>query len=205
MRAAGSVVAALLGLGSATASAQTAPAPVAPPPPPVVVVVPPMAPAAPDPARVAAANKLLGAMSIERQYDTLLGQMIPIMTAQLTVQLRDNVNMPDALRAQLADETAQKAFQAMLSDEVGKEFRARYGELRRLIAIEYAREFTLADLAALTEFYGSPVGQRALVAMPKLQARLIPIGMRVGMEAGRAAMETTMKRQVGDGAKPPRT
>ena len=61
------------------------------------------------------------------------------------------------------------------------------------------------DLAALTEFYGSPVGQRALVAMPKLQARLIPIGMRVGMEAGRAAMETTMKRQVGDGAKPPRT
>jgi len=178
---------------------------VPPPPPPVAVVVPPSALPAPDPARVAAADKLLGAMGIERQYDTLLGGMVPIMTAQLTTQLRDNVNISPALRTRLSDEAARKAFHAMLSDEVVKEFRARYAEMRRLTAIEYAREFTLADLTALNDFYSSPVGQRALVAMPQLQARLIPMGMRVGMEAGQAALATTMKRQVEDGVKPPRT
>jgi uncharacterized protein len=196
---AAAAAAALGGAVPVQAQAQTSPRPV------VIPAAPPATPAQPDAATIAAADRLLGVMQIERQYDTILAQIIPLTIAQLTTQVRDNVQVPDALRTHLADDNRRAAFTAMLTAEVTREFRARYATMRRQTAVEYARTFTLADLEALSAFYTSTVGAKALAEMPGLQQRLMPLGMQMGMAAGQAAMARTVQALLGDGADRPRT
>lgn len=157
---------------------------------------PPVSPvaAAPDAERLDAATRLLNAMNIERQYDSMLGQMIPVMTAQIFEQVRDSATTPDALRQQLSDPATLQRLRQTFTDETAREFRARYGRMKSETAQEYARTFTTAELEELIRFYASPVGRKALETLPELQQRLFPIGMRIGAEAGQAAMKTTLER-----------
>lgn len=156
----------------------------------------------PDAGRMAAATRLLTVMDIDRQYDSILGQMIPVMSAQVFQQVRDNVKTADSVRRQLDDPAQLAKLREIFAEEVAKEFRARYGKMRNETAQEYARLFTADELNELAAFYEKPVGRKALEVLPQLQQRLFPIGMRVGVEAGRAAMTTTLERVSLDAKRP---
>lgn len=162
--------------------------------------VPP--PAAAEPGRIAAATRLLAVMDIDSQYDSILGQMIPVMSAQVFQQVRDNVKTPDSVRRRLDDPAQLAKLREIFAEEATREFRARYGKMRTETAQEYARLFTADELNELAAFYERPVGRKALQVLPQLQQRLFPIGMRVGVEAGRAAMTTTLERVSLDAKRP---
>jgi len=160
--------------------------------PTATIEIPP--PVAPEAKTIAAANRLLTAMNIDAQYDSILGQMIPVMSAQVFQQVRDNVQTPDSVRRQLDDPAKLAKLREIFAEEVTKEFRARYGKIRTETAREYARLFTAEELNEIADFYSRPAGRKALEVMPQLNERLFPIGMRIGAEAGRAAMKTTLER-----------
>ena len=183
-----------------TALAAQAARPTQPPTvPPAAIAAPPVAPAI-DPARLAAAGRLLDAMHIERQYDAMFTQMIPLMTAQLFGSLKDDVKVPVALRNELAKPDQAAEAQRLFAVATLNGFKARYPELKAATAREYAALFTGDELAQLAAFYESPVGQKTLIAMPQLQAKLFPIGMAAGRAVGQEALRKTLERmQLGPG------
>lgn len=172
-------------------SPQTAPA--SPQKEPVVTIAVPPA-VKPEADRIVAANRLLTTMKIDAQYDSMLAQMIPLMSAQVFQQVRDNVKTSDTVRRHLDDPTRIAQLRKVFAEEIAKEFRARYGKLRQETAREYARLFTAEELNEIADFYERPAGRKALEVIPQLQQRLFPIGVRIGAEAGEAAMKTTLER-----------
>lgn len=179
-------------------AAQAGASPVAPTPP---AADPPRARPAPadqaaptDPARLAAADRFLGLLHIEQQYDSLFLRLIPLLSAQLFDNLKDDLRVPVQVRSHLADPDARAAAQRIFAEESLKGFRARYPAMRTATAREYAASFSTAELDQLSAFYASPIGQKALAAIPALQAKLMPVGMAAGREVGETAFRRTLER-----------
>lgn len=149
-----------------------------------------------DPERIAAADALMTQMGLERQYDLIMAQMIPLATSQLFDGLQHNNQVPAKLREALSDPDRMAAFKRDFAERFGKAFRARYPEMRAMTDREYARAFTTAELRELTAFYATPLGQKTLSVMPELQKRLFPMGVKIGREAGDAAMKATVEHLI---------
>ena len=149
-----------------------------------------------DPDRIAAADALMTKMGLERQYDAIMAQMIPLATSQLFDGLEHNNQVPTKLREALSDPTRMAAFKRDFAERFGKAFRARYPEMRAMTDQEYARAFTTAELRDLAAFYGTPLGQKTLSVMPELQRRLFPMGVKVGRETGEAAIKATIEHLI---------
>jgi len=149
-----------------------------------------------DPDRIAAADALMTKMGLERQYDAIMAQMIPLATSQLFDGLEHNNQVPAKLREALSEPNRMAAFKRDFAERFAKAFRARYPEMRALTDREYARAFTAAELRELTAFYGTPLGQKTLSVMPELQQRLFPVGVKVGRETGEAAMRATIEHLI---------
>ncbi len=183
-----------------------APPPAVPPPAPAPATAPasPGDAALPDPQRVAAAAALIEALHIERQYDALFGQMLPLLTQQVFSSIRDNATVDARLRSYLADEKHLASAQRLFAAECLAGFKRRYAALKSATATEYARAFTLDELRGLTSFYASPLGQKILNVQPALQQRLFPIGANAGREVGVEAMRTTLEKLI-PGQQPPQT
>ena len=147
-----------------------------------------------DPARLAAAERLLGLVHLEQQYDALFARLIPVMSVQVFTSIKDNVRVPAKIRTELADAASRAEAERIFAEETMKGFKARYPELRAVTAREYAAVFTADELDQLAAFYASPVGQKSLAAMPALQGKLMPIGMAAGRQVGAAAMQRTFDR-----------
>lgn len=175
--------------------AGSAPAPTQPPPlPPAPTAQAPVASAPPaDAARMAAAEELVAVLNLGAQYDRSFALLIPVMTSQIFDSIKDNVTVPVALRKHLADPDNLSAAKAMFGREVIAGFRKRYPEFIRRTAAEYAREFTAAELRELRAFYGTPLGQKTLTALPELQRRLFNMGGAAGQDVGREAMIRTVQ------------
>lgn len=171
------------------ATAQQTPPP-AQAPPPVVQVPPP----APDSERLAAATRLVEALHIDRQYDSIFTLLIPAMTTQLFSSMRDSTKVSAQIRAYLADDAHRAEAQRLFAAEALKGFKARYAAFSAATASEYARAFTLDELRGLAAFYESPLGQKTLAVLPGLQQRLAPIGMSAGREVGIEAMKETLRK-----------
>ena len=167
--------------------------------PPVIVPNPP-ATTAVDPARLMAAERLLNATNIERMYDSMFTQMIPLMTVQVFGGLKDNVKVPTALRTELAKPEREAEAERIFAAEVLKGFKAEYPTMKAATAREYAAVFTVDEMNQLTAFYATPVGQKTLTTLPQLQAKIMPIGMRAGVKVGETAIRNTIERmQIGRG------
>lgn len=149
-----------------------------------------------DKAAIAAAQRLLDATGIERQYDDILAKMIPLMAHQVFGSLKDNVTVPAKLRTFLADEENRGRATRIFNEEAAAAFRARYPTMRDATAREYARIFTAQELDELTAFYATPLGAKALRSVPEIQNQLMPIGVAAGADAGRIAM-TRMVEKLG--------
>lgn len=172
-----------LALLLAAAPVQAA-APVAPTPAPAVAV---------DSARLAEAGKVLDAFHLERQYDAIFAKLVPVLTVQIFSGLKDNVKIPEKVRAALQDDTRGGEAQRLFATKVMAGFKARYPTLREKTAREYAIAFTLDELNALNAFYLSPIGQKTLTALPELQNKLFGLGATLGRTVGEDAMRATLE------------
>lgn len=165
--------------------------------PAVPVLVPPAASAAQapiDPARLAAAEKLLLTMHCDDQYESIFSRLIPVITVQLMSGLGSNAKLSPTLRSYFTEPTTRDKASRVFAEEAMKGFRAHYADLRKATAREYALVFTADELNQLTTFYSSPVGEKALAMLPQLQSKLMPLGMSVGQDVGKQAMLRTFER-----------
>lgn len=172
---------------------------------PAIEVPAPVPSPAIDPARLASAHRLLGIIQIEQQYDQLLSRMIPVLSVQIFSSLKDNVRVPARLREYLAHPENEAAARGIFSSEAIKAFKAQYPDMRRATALEYARIFSAAELDQLTSFYATPLGKKALSALPELQNRLMPVGMLAGQKAGQAAIHEMVSQPGFDQLQMPET
>lgn len=185
----------MIALLLAAAMAQSAPA--APP----VVSAMPAAPAVIDPARLQAAERLLEAMHIDQQYDSMFSRMIPVMTVQVFATLKNDVQVPVALRTELAKPDRAAAAERIFAEQSLRGFKAHYAELKLATARAYAAAFELNELNQIAAFYQTPVDQKTLAVIPALQSKLMPIGMAAGVAVGQEAMRKTVEQM---GFAPPR-
>lgn len=107
-----------------------------------------------DPARAKAAEELLVAMKADKTLDDTIAQM-------LDAQVKQN---PAIAKFRPAME---KFFRKYMS----------WDSLKDEMTALYAEEFTADELAELTRFYKSPVGQKMAEKTPKLAAKGMEIGM----------------------------
>jgi hypothetical protein len=63
----------------------------------------------------------------------------------------------------------------------------------------YAKHFTHDDVLGLLEFYGSPVGQKAITVMPLLMQEGAAVGQQ-WMDKRRPQIEDTLRRRLREGA-----
>ncbi|OYY79560.1 MAG: hypothetical protein B7Y43_00270 [Sphingomonas sp. 28-62-20] len=138
------------------------------------------------------AAKLIEALHIEAQYDRIFLQLIPLLTTQLFDSLKDNVRVSGSLRDKLADAEQLGAAKRYFASAALTGFKDRYPALISATAKEYAASFSLDELKGLVDFYATPLGQKALTALPGIQQRLYPIGVNAGREVGIEAMQKTI-------------
>lgn len=125
-------------------------------------------PAQPEPARLAKAQEMMGAMRIEdtmqKTLDAVLGQSMNATTSQALAALPANGGLKD-----------DPEFKAILgrhldrvSTAMSAQFRATMPELIREMTAIYARNFSIAELDDITRFYQSSTGQIFLERTPDL-------------------------------------
>lgn len=181
---------------------QNAPAlPLAPPIAPVASAAPNPT-AEPEPAKIAAASKLIESLHIDAQYDVLFTQMLPPMTQQVFSAIRNDATIDPRIRRYLADDNNMASAQRFFATESLAGFKARYAALKLATAKEYARAFTLDELAGLANFYASPLGQKTLSVQPLIEQRLFPIGADAGRDVGADAMRKTLEKLLTDNKAP---
>jgi len=81
-----------------------------------------------------------------------------------------------------------------MTEEVLKQYRARFSELRQAVAKMYAARFTEADLSAALAFYQTPAGQHMIEAQSLIQAEMSEQGKIIGSSAGKEAVPIAIAR-----------
>jgi hypothetical protein len=119
-----------------------------------------------DPQALELSRKVAALTNAQTTGDQMLSLIMPQLT-ELVV--RANPGKEDAARA-IMDQKVVPAMRAMLP------------EMAELTAQIYARHFTVEELTQLTEFYGTPLGQKLIQTQPALIA-----------EAGQAGQQWAIK------------
>jgi hypothetical protein len=167
--------------------AAQAPSPPEPAPPPVTIQTTPAA-AQPDPARIAAAERLIALMKVEATLDAMFVQLSPgFAQAVLGSLLGDPKTRPviDSLVARAPDNRDRMI--AILSQEFMAAIKRQYPAYLKRVAVAYATAFTAEELDAINAFYSSGPGAKALAVLPQLQIRLSQDGRELGRIAGQEA------------------
>lgn len=111
-----------------------------------------------SPSRLAAAQQMLIALGIDKQFGTIVTNQIDVASNQI----------PDDKKV---------AFKKVMNTFMTKYF--TWDLLKDKMAAIYANEFTEDELKQITIFYNSPVGQKVGQKLPSLTQR----AMMVGQEA----------------------
>lgn len=138
-----------------------------------------------DPARLAAANRLLETTRYERTLDGLFGNLVKLM-AEGAVGAAANDQRSKALVDNLINHGngGHDRLVAILVEEFSASIKRRYPELKAAAAREYAKAFTLEELTALNAFYLTPAGIKLLAVQPELEANLSHASQEIGRAAG---------------------
>jgi len=120
---------------------------------------PPAAATAPAPSEktIELVRRVLAASHIERQVDTLVAAMLPLMLEQ---QAKNNHTLSDEDQKMILDLTRK---------ELGEKFVPKLMELSVPI---YASIYTDAELEAMADFYESPAGQSILEKTQQVAPRV---------------------------------
>ena len=143
---------------------QTVPAPAA--------AVAPAAPAKIDPVKEADIRHLLEATG----------------TTTVMQQLMDN--MQKSLKPVLTNSFPPGEYREKLVDLFFEKFRSKLDTKRLLdlAVVRYDEQFSDDDIKGLISFYETPLGQKAVSALPKLTAELQQDGQALGQQMGRESM-----------------
>lgn len=144
---------------------------------------PAAAPAAPSAADQATIRALMDSMNTRASLSTSLQQLsksLPqMMRANAEMGLRNNPKLTAEQRqAEMAKVEQQlPAVSAALQKEFSdpKLLDEMYAEIVPL----YARHFTVEEMKAITEFYRTPTGKKALQEMPQLMMESMRIGQKL--------------------------
>ena len=142
---------------------------VGPVPPPAAA---PAAPAKIDPAKEADIRRLLEATG----------------TTTLMQQVMDN--MQKSLKPVLTNSFPPGEYREKLVDLFFEKFRSKLNTKRLvdLAVIRYDEQFSDEDIKGLISFYETPLGQKAVSALPKLTIELQQDGQTLGQQMGRESM-----------------
>jgi hypothetical protein len=133
---------------------------------------------APIAERAAAAGKLLDVMHIDRQLDVIMPQIINLLLGSL---IPGNTGHEDQIKGILTDEFAT-AFAGQKDA-----FLASYREI-------YAKNLSLAEIKAMTDFYSTPVGQSVLAKLPSINQDAMQGGAEIGRKAAQTALPRIIQR-----------
>ncbi|MFW2851063.1 DUF2059 domain-containing protein [Sphingomonas sp. TX0543] len=151
--------------------------------------------AAPDPARQAAAERLLKQMGVEATLDRTFIQLAPIFAKAVIGEMASNPaskGIIDTLNSR-APENHDRMI-AILSQEFMVAIKRQYPAYMARAATEYAAAFTTDELNAIAAFYASGAGAKALRLMPEIQARMGAAGRELGGVAGADAGKHAFER-----------
>ena len=150
-----------------------------------------------DPAASAAVRKMLTAMDYQRVMRESMKQMIKtmpsIMESGAKAAIANDARLNDAQRKQALTEletTLPAAFaklDTMFADPT------LVDEMIDAMVPLYARIFTVKEIEQMADFHSSPVGKKALAAMPQLMAEGMKIGERVMIPRINAVMSEVVK------------
>ena len=139
--------------------------------------------AAPSAADQATIRALMDSMNTRSSLQASLQQLsksLPqMMRANAEMGLRNNPKLtPEQRQAELAKVEQQLP---ALSAALQKEFNdpKLVDEMYAEIVPLYSRHFTLDEMKAITEFYRTPAGKKALQAMPQLMMESMQIGQKL--------------------------
>lgn len=152
-------------------------------------ISPPTTPGRADPAALAAADRLLTAMD----YDRMMMRTTDALVAQMGPSLKKSIE--DKIGEPVDDELIGR-----LVNVQAKFLRTRLGQdpnMRRAIAVLYARHLNATDLDRLAVLYKDPVMQKWSEIAPALMGDMMPLLMDM-MNAHRAELEAEAKDTVTD-------
>ena len=126
-------------------------------------------PAAPDPARVAAAKDMMDATGVMKQTDGMVAAMGQGFR-------KGAAETAGAEKAEAAGQEFDRYMKRLMSyrEQMVDDF-----------AVLYAERFTAEELKSIADFYRSPTGSKFIVAMPEL----IQAGAQIGIKYSRKALE----------------
>jgi hypothetical protein len=131
---------------------------------------------APDAARLAAAKDMMQVAGVAKQFD----EIMPMLARQLSQGFV-------AIAPDKADEIRE------VFNQLTIKFVDRKGELIDQIAVVYAEQLTLEELAAITAFYRSPAGLKFIEVQPQVMRQAMALGQRWGAQLGREIEEEARK------------
>jgi hypothetical protein len=123
---------------------------------------------APDPARLAAARKLMDAAGLSAQFESVL----PLITEQME-------------KAFLSLQPSHEAEIKEVFKLIPQKFSARKQEMLDQIAVLYAQKLTADELNTITDFYKSPVGAKLIKLQPEIVQESMSLGQAWGLNIGR--------------------
>jgi hypothetical protein len=142
-----------------------------------------------DPAALAAADRMLTAMGYDRMMqrtcDAMVGQMGPMFRKAIEEKTGERVD--DALIKKLTD----------IESDFLRQILRDSPDLRRAIALIYAKEFTAAELDHLVKLYGDPVMRKWTEIAPDMTAQMFPLIHGIA-ESHRGEIEEKIKTVVAD-------
>jgi hypothetical protein len=149
----------------------------------------PAAPASPDPARIAAAEKLMDAMHYDTQIDRTLEAIIVEVEKQVGAGLSANLaDAPPELIARI---------KAITGSQMRDTFHEHHDELKRGTALIYAKHFTAAELERLAKLQSEPVLVKMQTEMPQIATESMALSQAMAA-SGNATLQARIKAAVED-------
>ncbi|WP_294392497.1 DUF2059 domain-containing protein [uncultured Sphingomonas sp.] len=126
--------------------------------------------AAPEPARLAAAKRLVDVAMPPAQRDTMMRSVIQATLGNVQQALQQN---PDFAKASAGDPRVRQILSTFMDTQArtaADQVVASMPQLMAAMANAYARRFTVTQLNEVTAFYQTPTGQAFITQMATLMA-----------------------------------
>lgn len=147
-----------------------------------------------DPAKVAAAERLIDASDFEGTLDRTFVQIVPLFAQSVIGAMGSSSDGDTVLTAIRAKDRGEERLIAILSQEFMTAMKQQYPALKRQAAEEYAKAFSLEELDAIAAFYATGPGAKTLRLIPEIQQRMAIAGRALGEKAGTAAGKRAFER-----------
>jgi uncharacterized protein len=128
--------------------------------------------------RMAAASRLMEVIHADRQLDAIMPQIINLLMGSLA-----NGNTGH-----------ESQIKTILTEEFAAAFAGQKGAFIESTREIYAKDLTLAEIKAMTDFYSTPIGQAVLAKQPVISQDSLQGGAEIGRKAAQTALPRIIQR-----------